>query len=63
MLSAQQSMKNAAFEVKEKLNKNKENLVDQVIYCNASFDVCGKKDGIHQKMVLSRQYQKIMEEF
>lgn len=63
MLSAQQSMKNATFEVKEKLNKSKENLVDQVIYCNASFDGLWKKEGIHQKMVLSRQYQKIMEEF
>ena len=35
MPSAQQSMKNAAFEVKEKLSINKENLKDQVINCDA----------------------------
>ena len=35
MLSAQQSMKNAAFEVKEKLSVNKENLKGQVIDCDA----------------------------
>ena len=35
ILSAQQSMKNA---VKEKLSKNKENLVHQVIDCDVSFD-------------------------
>ena len=35
MLSAQQSMKNAAFEEKEKLSINKENLKDQVIDCDA----------------------------
>ena len=34
MLSAQQSMKNPAFEAKGKLSKNKENLVDQVIDCD-----------------------------
>ena len=38
MLSPQQSMKNAAFEVKEKLSKNKENLVDQVFDCDLSCD-------------------------
>ena len=35
ILSAQQSMKNA---VKEKLSKNKENLVHQVVDCDVSFD-------------------------
>ena len=49
MLSAQQSLKNATFEVKEKLNKNKENLVDQVIYCNASFDGLWQKRGYSSK--------------
>ena len=49
MLSAQQSMKNAAFEVKEKLNKNKENLVDQVIYYNASFDGLWQKKRVFIK--------------
>ena len=39
MLSTQQSMKNAAFEVKGKLSTNKENLVDQAINCDVSFDV------------------------
>ena len=38
MLSAQQSRKDAAFEVKEKLSKNKENLMHRVIDCDASFD-------------------------
>ena len=54
MLSAQQSMKNAAFEVKEKLSKNKENLVDQVIDCDVCVTGHGKKEGIHQRVVLSR---------
>ena len=39
MLSAQQSMKNEAFEVKGKLSTNKENLVVQAIDCDVSFDV------------------------
>ena len=39
MLSAQQSMKNEAFEVKGKLSRNKENLVVQAIDCDVSFDV------------------------
>ena len=39
MLSAQQSMKNEAFEVKGKLSTNKENLVVQAIVCDVSFDV------------------------
>ena len=42
MLSAQQLTKNAAFEVKGKLSTNKENLVDQAINCDVSFDVSWK---------------------
>ena len=43
ILFAQQSKKNVAFEVKEKLSKNKENLVDQVIDCDVSFDESWQK--------------------
>ena len=38
MLPAQQWMKNGAFKVKEKLSRNKENLLDQVIDSDISFD-------------------------
>ena len=49
MLSAQQSMKNEAFEGGEKLSKNKENLVDQVIIVTYCVTGCAKKEGIHQR--------------
>ena len=42
-------MKNAAFEVKEKLSKNIENLVDQVIDCDVSFNGSWQKRGYSSK--------------
>ena len=42
-------MKNAAFEVKEKLSKNIENLVDQVIDCDVSFNGAWQKRGYSSK--------------
>ena len=43
MLPAQQSMKNGAFEIKEKLSRNKENLLDQVIDCDISWVIAKKR--------------------
>ena len=49
MPSAQQSMKNTVLEVKGKLSKNKENLVDQVIDCDLSSDESRQKTKVFIK--------------
>ena len=49
MPSAQQSMKNTVLEVKGKLSKNKENLVDQVIDCDLSSDESWQKTKVFIK--------------
>ena len=63
-------MKPACLAINEKCNlwserkvKYKENLVDQVIDDDVSFDGSWQKEGIHQRMELHRQYWKIMDWF